>query len=378
MIPDQRHMFSMPDDVAYLNCAYTAPLLKAAEAAGKKAVAAKTMPWQITPADFFSFIRPVREKFAGIVQCRPGDVAIIPSVSYGIAVAARNLPLEKGQEVLVLEDQFPSNVYAWQRKAAETGAVVKTVNRPPDHDWTTAVLEAFTKKTAIAALPNCHWTDGGLLDLVRIGRHCRENHASLCIDATQSLGAMPFSVEEIQPDFVVTTAHKWLLGPYSCGFLYAAPRWQSGTPLEENWMNRKGSEDFSRLVDYQEDYQAGAIRFDMGEVSNFFLSPVVNATLGQILDWGVANIAQTLAGKINAVVDRASSLGLLTVPEKMRSPHMTGIGFSKGLPKGLVETLGAEKIFVSIRGESIRVSPHLYTRDRDIDRLFDALSRHCG
>ena len=375
MIPDQRHLFSIPREITYLNCAYTAPLLKAAEEAGKKAVAAKAAPWQIFPSHFFSLIGPVRERFARLIQCPETDVAIIPSVSYGIAVAAKNLPLKPGQEILVLEDQFPSNVYAWQKKAGEAGARMTTVKRPADHDWTPVVLESITRNTAIAALPHCHWTDGSRLDLVRIGEHCRDTGTALVIDATQSLGAMPFYIDEVKPDFLVTTAHKWLLGPYSYGFAYVAPRWQSGSPLEENWLNRNGSDDFSRLVDYREDYQPGALRFDMGECSNFFLSPVVAAVLEQILDWGVENIAATLSRKTNTIAGRAEDLGLKVLPERVRSPHMTGVTFPGGLPGGLVDTLAAEKIFVSVRGESIRIAPHLYNGDRDIERLFKVLSR---
>jgi selenocysteine lyase/cysteine desulfurase len=118
----------------------------------------------------------------------------------------------------------------------------------------------------------------------------------------------------------VTTAHKWLLSPYRYGFAYVAPQWQSGVPLEENWFNRKGSEDFSRLVDYQDDYQPGALRFDMGECSNFFLSPVVAVVLEQILNWGVEDIADTLALKINTIAQRAEELGLKVLPESVRSP----------------------------------------------------------
>ncbi len=374
MISNQKDLFSIPEGVSYLNCAYTSPLLKSSEAAGKKAVEAKACPWQITPAHFFSFLEPVREKFGQIIQCPATDVAIVPSVSYGMAIAAKNLPLEQGQEILVLEDQFPSNIYSWQARAREKHAVITTVKRPKDFDWTQAVLEAISPQTAIAALPHCHWTDGSCLDLVAIGERCRDMGAALCIDATQSLGALPLSVEEVQPDFLVTTAHKWLLGPYSYGFCYVAPKWQSGIPLEENWMNREGSQDFSRLVDYRDAYQGGARRFEMGEASNFFLSPIVDASLGQILDWGVANIAVALENKTDDIAQRAKNLGLTVPPKKMRSPHLIGVTLPNGIPQGLGERLAAENIYVSIRGDAIRIAPHLYTTDGDISRLFDLLA----
>ena len=124
MIPCQRHLFDMPDDVTYLNCAYTAPLLKSACQAGHGAVDAKKAPWTLTPTDFFTAAEKNRSLFGRLVDCTADQVAIIPAVSYGIALAANNLPVAKGQTIVVLEEQFPSNIYAWRRKApGET------------HDW---------------------------------------------------------------------------------------------------------------------------------------------------------------------------------------------------------------------------------------------------
>ena len=124
------------------------------------------------------------------------------------------------------------------------------------------------------------WTSGGRLDLVRIGEACRKLGAALVLDLTQSLGALPFSVgglknnlqNGVQPDFAVAASYKWLLGPYSVGLLYVAPKWQSGMPLEENWIQRANARDFSSLILYTEDYDAGARRFDMGERANFALA----------------------------------------------------------------------------------------------------------
>ncbi len=373
MIPNQRDCFSLPPEVAYLNCAYTAPLMKSAEAAGRRALAQKAAPWELTAGHFFETLRENRELFARIVACAAKDVAVIPAVSYGIALAARNIPVAAGQKILVLQDQFPSNVYAWQRRAMETGARVATIGLPDDNDWTFAILDAVDRDTAVAALPHCHWTDGTLIDLGAVGARCREVGAALVVDGSQSLGAMPFDVSEIQPDFLVTTAHKWLLGPYSYGFCYIAPRWQEGIPLEENWLNREGSEDFERLVDYRDAYQPGALRFDCGEASNFILAPVVAAALRQILDWDVAAIAATLKAKTDEIANRAHEMGFETAPAAFRAPHLIGLRLSTPPPPDLPNRLAAAGVYVSVRGSAIRVAPHLYNTEEDIDKLFDAL-----
>jgi selenocysteine lyase/cysteine desulfurase len=375
MIPNQRHLFDLPDDVAYLNIAYTAPLLHAAASAGRDAIQAKQNPWTISSTDFFKSVETVRDLFAGIVGCHSDCVAIIPAVSYGIALAAKNLPVEKGQSIVVLQDQFPSNVYSWRSVASQRNAAVKTVPRLVDNDWTTALLESIEDDTAVVAVSNCHWTDGTLVDLEKIGEQCRSKGAALVVDGIQSLGAMPFSVERVQPDFLVAGTHKWLLGPYSFGFCYVDPKWHDGMGLEENWMNRADSEDFSRLVDYRDSYQKGARRFDMGESSSFILSPIAAAALRQILDWGVENIAVTLQAKTDAVADRAKEIGLVVAPRNARAPHLIGISKPGGFPKELPNLLAQEKIFVSVRGESIRIAPHLYTGEEDIERLFSALRK---
>ena len=375
MIPCQRDMFDIPKNVAYLNCAFTSPLLKAAQQTGRTAIQAKANPWTITSGDFFSSAETARALFAQLVACKQDDVALVPAVSYGIALAARNLPVARGQSIVILQDQFPSNVYAWMRLAQENNGVVKTVQRPADSDWTPAVIEAIDSDTAIVAVQNCHWTDGSLLDLVKIGEKCRAVQAALVIDGIQSIGAMPFSIDRVQPDFLVAASHKWLLGAYSFGFCYVAPKWHAGTPLEENWFNRAGSEDFSRLVDYRESYQTGARRYDQGEASSFILAPVAAAGIRQILEWGVENISATLQGKTDAIADRAQHIGLSVAPAHTRAPHLIGVSKPGGFQKDLPLRLAQENIFVSVRGESVRISPHLYTTDEDIDRLFTVLEQ---
>jgi selenocysteine lyase/cysteine desulfurase len=376
MIPNQRDLFSLPEDVAYLNCAYTAPLMKTAEAAGRRALAQKAAPWQLTAGHFFETIHANRRLFSRIIASPAAHVALIPSVSYGVALAAHNIPVAAGQKIVVLQDQFPSNVYAWRRRALDTGAALATVAQPPDSDWTSALIDVIDRDTAIAALPHCHWTDGTLIDLVAVGARCREVGAALVVDGTQSLGAMPLAVADVQPDFLITTAHKWLLGPYSFGFCYIAPRWQEGVPLEENWLNREGSEDFARLVDYRDTYQPGALRFDCGEASNFILAPVAAEALRQILAWGVDAIAATLKTKTDEIAAMAREMGLETAPNAMRAPHLIGLRLTAAPPKDLPSRLAEDGVYVSVRGSAIRVAPHVYNTAADSDRLFQALRRH--
>ncbi|MBO0333434.1 aminotransferase class V-fold PLP-dependent enzyme [Sneathiella sp. CAU 1612] len=373
MIPSQRHLFDIPDDIAYFNCAYMGPLTKTARAAGHGGIDRKSLPWTVAPSDFFTESEQARSLFATLVGTAADNIAIIPSASYGLAIAARNLPLEAGEKILLIEDQFPSNVYCWQERAKECGAEIVTVSTPADRDWTSAVLNALDERVAIAALPHIHWTDGARLDLEAIGAKLRSNGGKLVLDVTQSLGALPLDLEKVRPDFLIAAAYKWLLGPYSVGFLYVAPAHQDGDPLEYNWLNRKGSEDFAGLVDYVDVYQQGARRYDMGERANFALMPVAVAALEQILDWGVADIQETLTQKTRDIAARCAGLGLTSLPDDMRAGHFLGLRRDGGLPKDLLDRLRSENILVSVRGSSMRITPHLFNNEADSDRLLAAL-----
>jgi len=374
LIPCQRANFDIPADVAYLNCAYMGPLSHRVVAAGIEGAKRKARPWNLPPRAFFDESERARGLFARLIGSSADDVAIVPSASYGLAVAARNLPLARGQTVVVPAEQFPSNLYVWRESAKAADASIVTVAAPGDGDWTAAILQSLDTRTGVVALPHCRWTDGALLDLAAIGRRCRQIGAALAIDATQSLGALPLDLAAVDPDFLVTAGYKWLLGPYSLSFLYAAPRRQAGKPLEYNWINRQRSEDFARLVDYRDEYQAGARRYDMGERSNFAAMPAAIAALEQLLEWEVPRIQATLAAFNRAIAERARGIGLQVPPEHLRAGHFLGLGFPKGPPEGLVERLAERQVFVSLRGASLRVTPHLYNTPEDVDRLFAALA----
>jgi selenocysteine lyase/cysteine desulfurase len=373
-IPDARHLFDIPRDIAYFNCAYMSPLLRSVRVAGERAVARKSRPWEIAPEDFFTSLEGPRARFAALIGAPPDAIAVIPATSYGMAIAARNLPVRAGQRVLLLDEEFPSTIYAWQERAGEAGAEAVLLPRPADDDWTRVVLEAIDERTAVAALPHCHWTDGALLDLARIRAALDAVGATLALDVTQSLGVLPLDLAVVAPDFMVAACYKWLLGPYSTGFLYAAPRWHGGTPLEHSWMARAGSDDFSRLVSYQAEFRTGARRFDVGEPSNFALAPMVDAALRQIQEWTVPAIQATLASYGAEIVRAVEPLGYSAVAEDRRAGHYLGLRRSGGVPAGLAARLAERRIYVSLRGPTLRVTPYLYNDAADRERLVSALA----
>ena len=374
MLAPQRHLFDLPEQVAYFNCAYMGPLMHAAITAGEAGGRRKMQPWRISADDFFTESEHARTLFAKVVGASADDIAIVPSASYGIETALANVHLSADTTVVLLSEQFPSNVYPWQAKAARSGASLVTVQSDDPSAMTEAVLAAIDERTRAVALPNCRWNDGVLLDLERIATRCREVGAALVLDVTQSAGVLPLDVTRIAPDFLVSACYKWLLGPYSLGFLYVHPRHHEGRALEQNWITRAGSEDFSGLLDYQDSYQHGARRFDMGERANFHLMPIAITALAQILHWGIAPIAESLRARNEMIETLLTPLGLSFVPASARAGHFLAASFSRSVPNDLLAQLAARDVHLSVRGTRLRITPHVYNTDQDIERLHHALS----
>ena len=369
------HLFDIPAGITYLNCSNMSPQLKSVTAAGLDAVRIKATPWTITGANWFSSAEELRTLAGKLLGTGADSVALVPAVSYGMAVAAANVKINAGDSIVLLAQAFPSNVFTWREAARKHNAHIVTVEREPGSGWTEAVLHAITDRTAVVCVPRCHWVDGSIVDLIRVGERARQAGAALVIDASQSLGAIPLDIDRIQPDFLVSVGYKWLLGPYGLGYLYASPKWQqAGVPIEQSWMSRRGSNDFARIVDYCDEFQAGARRFDMGQFTQFVLAPMAAAALQQILDWGIASIEQSLSHVTDDIAQRALAAGYDVAPAEQRSRHMLGIRFRNGLPAKLAATLAAAKVYISIRGDSVRISPHLYNTTADIDRLFAAIA----
>lgn len=371
IISSQKHLFNIPPDVAYLNNAYMSPLMKSVTAAMHDGIMSKAQPWTIKPEDFFTHCEEARQ-FAGRVFGAPeNNIAIVPSVSYGIQIAANTLPIATGQNIIALGDQFPSNIYPWQDKARRCGAVMNILPIPDNDDWTASVLAAINKDTAVAALPQTHWSSGATLDLVVIREALDQVGAALVLDLTQSLGAQPFDARSVRPDFAVAATYKWLMGPYTMGFMSVDPKWQGAQPLEHNWINRQGSGDFAGLTQYTDAMAAGARRFDMGEKSNASQLKGSSAALKQILDWGVENIAETLKAKTSVITQGLAPFGF--TPSPKRAPHYLGLRREGGIPDRLLAKLTDKKIYVSVRGPAMRVTPHVYCDDNDIDRLIEGV-----
>jgi len=371
----QRNLFNIPDEIVYLNTAYISPLSLKVEKAINKGCKLETEPWKIDPEfHFFHQIKETKIIFSNLFNISYKNVSLIPSASYGISTAANNIKLTKTKnKILILKDQFPSNVYPWMELSKKQEGVLEIIDDLNETTLTEEIINKISEEVAVVAIPNIRWTDGYIIDLKKVSDACKKFDVNLILDLTQSAGAMQIDLKEINPEFAIIANYKWMLGPYSTGFLYISDKFIDGVPLEETWIGRKNSQDFSKLTDYQSLYNSDSIRFDMGQRANFSLLPGVKAALEQLHDWSIRKIENTLYQNNLIICKGLSELGFEILSEKNRAPHFISArlpGYDGNL---LINILKKNKIFISERSGFLRITPHLWNNEEDFFKLINCL-----
>jgi selenocysteine lyase/cysteine desulfurase len=314
MLASQRDLFEMPRDICYLNAASYSPLPLRTLEAGRAAVGRKGRPWTIDAAFVNQQHERARAAAASLINADPADVALISSVGYGVATAAKLLTMARGARVLVLENDHSSPMLEWRTRADAQGFAVETVRQPDDGDWTSAVLAAIERPGAppvgLASISSVHWSDGGLIDLEQVAAALKRQGAAFLIDATQSAGVLAMDVERLDPDFVIFPTYKWLLGPYGRAFIHVAKRHQDGVPLEQTAFGRRDvrAENAVYLTDVR--YVPDARRFDMGERDHFISMEMAAIGMEMMAEWGAAAVAQRLAMLTVRLAEGLRGIGL--------------------------------------------------------------------
>lgn len=359
-------LFSIPSHVCYLNAAYMSPNLKTVAEAGMSGLNRKNQPYEVTPQDFFTEGEKVKALFNSLIGGKDAQrVAILPSVSYGLANVANNIPHKPNGEIVLVTDEFPSNVYVWQKLAERRNYTIKMISRPlhkPD-SWDEQILTAINNNTVAVSLSTVHWTNGYKFDLPSISSKARFLGVPFILDGTQSIGAMPFNIQDCPADALICAGYKWLLGPYSIGLGYYGPLFDHGIPIEDNWINREDSENFPNLTMYNQNYKGGAGRYSVGESAHFIQLPMLIAALEQILKWGVINIQEYCLQLRHSLEQALESKGLSTMAEfNAYAGHLFPIGLVGMQWTGaeLNKFLRDKNIFVSVRGSWLRIAPHVY------------------
>ncbi len=379
MLPCQRALFDMPREVCFFNAAAWSPLPLASQEAGRAAMARKGQPWKLPDGFQAGQYERARKAAAGLIGAEPDDVALISSVGYGVSTAGKVLPIKRGSRVIVLENDHTSPVLEWINRADAGGFTVDTVKQPTDGDWTSAVLAAIERKgaspVALASISSVHWSDGGALDMPRIAAALKRQGAALLVDATHDAGVRKIDVKALDPDFLIFPTYKWVLGPYGRAFMYVAKRWQTGVPLEQTAAARKAVSAEDTIYFRDTSYRDDARRYDMGERDHFVSMEMASIGMEMMAGWGSAAVVERLAMLTGKLADGLGNLGVRLVDAKLRAPHILCVTFPNGMAPDLPKRLAAESVYAAPRLGRLRISPHVYNDELDVERFVEVFRK---
>jgi selenocysteine lyase/cysteine desulfurase len=378
-----KNLFSLDDNITYLNCAAYSPLLKSVVEAGQKGVLLKANPQNINPKlDFFDHSDGIRELLQKILNApSKDDFAIIPSVSYGMAIVAHNLfrlpHITQKTNIVIIAEEFPNNIYTFEKAAKNHNLRLDSISANVfEENWNEKLLDAIDAGTAVVVVPHVHWIHGYVFDLEQISKKCKANGALLVIDGTQSIGALELDINTVKPDAIIGAFYKWMMGPHSICYGYLGDFFHDGEPIEESWFNKINSHVFSDLLNYERAYRPRAQRYNVGEYSHFILTPMIIAGMEQLLAWGIENIEKHCHAISEKAIVQLKDLGCKILPDHLRASHLISLHLPEKVKlDDLMKYLETEKIFVSKRDKTIRVSPHLYNTEEDFEKLMLAIQK---
>jgi selenocysteine lyase/cysteine desulfurase len=379
MLPCQRALFDMPREVCFFNAAAWSPLPLASQEAGRAAVGRKGQPWKLPDGFQAGQYERARKAAAALIGAEPNDVALISSVGYGVSTAGKVLPIARGRRVIVLENDHTSPVLEWVGRAEAGGFTVDTVKQPGDGDWTSAVLEAIERRgappVALASISSVHWSDGGALDMPRIAAALKKQGAALLVDATHDAGVRKIDVTALDPDFLIFPTYKWVLGPYGRAFMYVAKRRQGGVPLEQTAAARKAVSAEDTIYFRDTSYRDDARRYDMGERDHFISLEMASIGMEMMAGWGSQAVVERLAMLTGKLADGLGNLGVRLIDAKLRAPHILCVTFPNGMAPDLPKKLAAENVHAAPRLGRLRISPHVYNDEHDVERFVEVFRK---
>ena len=373
----QKDKFQIDKNIHYLNCAYKAPLLKKGEKAILNAILKERNPYLYKPKDFFESSELARVLFAEMINAKSSQIALFPSTSYGFATALHNVKA-RNKKAVTIENEFPSGYFALDKWSVEHQASLITVKKGARTAklWNEAILNSIDKKTDVVLMSMNHWMDGTKIDIKSIGDKCHQLGVTFIVDATQLAGAFPIDVVDLKIDALICAGYKWLFGPYSMAIGYFSPKFSDGIPIEESWMNRTNAMEFSKITEYDTTYKPDSSRYNVGQTSNFLLTPILIEGLKQIQKWGVQQIHNYCFSLFSEIKNELSPIGVGFEENDYIYPHLFSLKLPNRVsPEAMKTKLEKNKIYVSLRGSYIRVSLNVFNNKNDIDALKNCIQK---
>jgi cysteine desulfurase/selenocysteine lyase len=312
----------------------------------------------------------VRRTCARLMNAGSSEIAFVKSTSHGLSIVAEGLDWRPGDNVLIYEKEFPSNIYPWlnlKRKGVEVKFIPSRSGRIVIDD----IEKLIDSKTRLLAVSSVQFVNGFRIDLRRVGEMCKRKNVLLCVDAIQSLGVVPLDVKEAQIDFLSADAHKWLLGPEGIGIFYCrldlAERLH---PPLVGWKCVQSELEFER-PDFC--LKADALRFEEGSMNLLGIFGL-GAAVDLLLDVGIENVKNRVLGLGDLIIREAERRGFTVFTPRSREERGGNVTFAGAFdPAKVRDRLRGQGIMVNVRGGGLRVSPHFYNTEDELSRFFQAL-----
>jgi selenocysteine lyase/cysteine desulfurase len=362
----------------FLNHASTGPLPQRAVDALHELTALRATPWRYSQELQFGTLAKARAACARLIGAQPAEIALMVNTSYGLNLAARALPFAPGDVVITSDREYPSNVYPWMELETSRGVALKRIPCAgvlPDEDAILAALDGPRVRGLVLSWVS--FATGYRIDVAKLGRACRERGIWFVLDAIQGVGAAPLDVRDVAVDVIACGAQKWLLSPWGSGFVWVRPDLvETLRPVDVSWMATRNSDDFTRLIDYDFTYRDDARRFEMITLPYQDFGGL-NASLDLFFEVGLAEVYGRVERLATRIVDwalGAPDVRLVTPSDPM---HRAGtIAVAPRDPVAASARLTAAGVTHSLREGAIRLSPHFYNTDEEIDIAVGLLAEH--
>ena len=373
-----RSEWEQRDGRAWLDCANQGPFPKVAAEAARKAIELKQFPENLTNEYYLDLPEQVREQFAKLIGASPAEIAITNGAGDGINYVANGLDWKEGDEIVLPWREFPSNYFAWVN-LEKRGVKVREVE-PADGRFVTAddLLGAMTGKTRLVAASHVGYTTSNFIDLPKVGAECRRRGIPLVVDASQSVGSFPFTVDDLQCDYLSAAGYKWLWCPYGTGFFYARREAQAQLEVRDiRWLNVEGATKFNRLPHDGWKLRADAGKWDAVEVSNFTNLSTARASLTLLNEIGPAAVEEHARRLTDRIVEHLPRDAITLCSPADRERRGVFVNIAARTPERTQEiwkTLRGQGIYTSVRGDTLRISPNLYNDESEVDKLLSVLA----
>ena len=370
----RRTEFPWTAETTYLNNASIGPLPERTRRVLDDFSAMRTAPHLLPDTSLMGGLAEARAAVSRLLNADVDEVALATNTSYGLNVAALSLPLEAGETVVVSDKEFPANVYPWlmlRERGVGVELVPTTPQGWPNEDF---LLERLRDPSVrVLSVSFVQFSNGYRADLARLGEACQANGTYLVVDAIQGLGQCPLDVREMPIDMLACGAQKWLLSPWGSGFLYVRRELVSDlSPRVAGWLAFQGTDDFTRLTDYDSTFRSDARRFELATLPFQDLVGMTES-IGLLLDVGIEQIHTYLKQVRRPLLDAADA-GILELASPVDPLHESSIVCVR-TPQ-VEESYNALKragVVCVMREGSIRLSPHVYNTVEEIERVVDIL-----